>query len=83
VQFVGIGYLDRSITSSQIRCWLQPNSSESFGARFRYGLIIISYSLVLAAAETDINGLAALFYSPVDCTDASDMHHSNASLMHR
>ena len=27
--------------------------------------------------------LAALFYSPVDCTDASDMHHSNASLMHR
>ena len=26
---------------------------------------------------------AALFYSPVDCTDASDMHHSNASLMHR
>ena len=28
-------------------------------------------------------GKAALFYSPVDCTDASDMHHSNASLMHR
>jgi len=27
--------------------------------------------------------LAALFYSPVDCTDASDMHHSNPSLMHR
>jgi len=27
--------------------------------------------------------MAALFYSPVDCTDASDMHHSNASLMHR
>jgi len=27
--------------------------------------------------------LAALFYSPVDFTDASDMHHSNASLMHR
>ena len=26
---------------------------------------------------------AALFYSPVDFTDASDMHHSNASLMHR
>ena len=27
--------------------------------------------------------MAALFYSPVDFTDASDMHHSNASLMHR
>ena len=26
---------------------------------------------------------AALFYSSVDYTDASDMHHSNASLMHR
>jgi len=24
-----------------------------------------------------------LFYSPVDFTDASDMHHSNACLMHR
>jgi len=32
---------------------------------------------------TGVNGLAALFYSPVDFTDASDMHHSNASLMHR
>ena len=27
--------------------------------------------------------MAALFYSPVDFTDASDMHHSNACLMHR
>ena len=27
--------------------------------------------------------LAALFYSPADFTDASDMHHSNARLMHR
>ena len=27
--------------------------------------------------------MAALFYSPVDFTDASDMHHSNASLTHR
>jgi len=28
-------------------------------------------------------GEAALFYSPVDFTDASDMHHSNSCLMHR
>ena len=28
-------------------------------------------------------GEAALFYSPVDFTDASNMHHSNSCLMHR
>jgi len=42
LQFVGMGYLDRSITSSYIRFRLGQKSSESFGAKFGYGLILIS-----------------------------------------
>jgi len=29
---------------------------------------------------SEVIALAALFYSPVDFTDASDMHHSDACL---
>ena len=47
-----------------------------------------SHSQTLSASHTTHSrsrtvALAALFYSPVDFTDASDMHHSNACLMHR
>ena len=42
-------------------------------------VLIFSHHAKLKQVHT----LAALFYSPVDCTDASDMDHSNASLMHR
>ena len=48
----------------------------SFGLRLGLkNLVLFTPSLLIS--------MAALFYSPVDFTDASDMHHSNASLMHR
>ena len=51
--------------------------------RADYAVPHCSQSRVCVKRNIGSDAVAALFYSPVDCTDASDMHHSNASLMHR
>ena len=57
------------------------NPSLTLTVTFAFELSGYDYKLITGSSA--VNGVAALFYSPVDCTDASDMHHSNASLMHR